>query len=152
MGQGMNLLKSAWESGSLVFRRRSNGTAVLTLAPGGVTLPTLRLGSAGAATIVSGVLTIPANTSYVVVTSETGTSDQVDSIAYASGSPADGDILVLVPKSTDTITYDDANIDLAGSGSRAIAPGGALVLIYNAAAANAASWQELVFLAASDNV
>lgn len=148
----LNLLKSAWEAGSLVFRRRSNGTAVLTLAPGGVTLPTLRLGSAVASTIATGVLTIPANTSYVLVNPESGTADQVDSIAYASGSPADGDMLILIPKSDSTITYDDANIDLAGSGTRAVAPGGALVLIYNSSAATAASWQELVFLAASDNV
>ncbi len=148
----LNLLKSAWEAGSLVFRRRSNGTAVLTLAPGGVTLPTLRIGSAVASTIVSGVLTIPANTSYVLVNPESSTSDQVDSIAYASGSPADGDMLILIPKSDSTITYDDANIDLGGAGSRAVAPGGVLVLIYNSNAATAASWQEVVFLAASDNV
>lgn len=148
---GMPLLKSAWEAGSLVFRRRSNGAAVLTLAPGGVTLPTLRLGSAAAATVAAGVLTIPANASYVIVTSESGTTDTVDSIAYASGAPADGDVLWLIPKSTDTITYDDANIDL-GAATRAVAPGGILMLLYNAGAATAASWQEVLFLAGSDNV
>jgi hypothetical protein len=82
------------------------------------------------------------------VTSESGTSDQLDSIVKADAT--DGDILILVPKSTDTITVDDANIDL-GAATRAVAPGGVIVLLYNSGAVSAASWQEVLFLAASDN-
>lgn len=157
-----NLLKSAWESGSLVFRKKSDNSHVMTVGTSGVSVTgtlsstglatlasvNLRLGAVTAATIASGVLTIPAGVTYVRVASESGTSDQVDTITKADA--ADGDLLVLIPLNTDTITYDDANIDL-GAATRAVAPGGVIVLLYNASAVGAASWQEVLFLAASDN-
>ena len=150
----MNLVTSAWESGELVFRNRSTKAEVAAITTTGVraaalsltSLSELSFGAAEAATIASGVLTV--TKSYVIVTSESGTSDTVDSIVKADAT--DGDILILIPKNTDTITYDDANIDL-GAATRAVAPGGVLILLYNAGAVGAASWQEVVFLAASDN-
>lgn len=124
------------------------GAATLssTLSAGASTLTSLtqlRFGTAEACTIASGVLTV--TRSFVRVTSESGTTDTVDTITKTDA--ADGDILILVPKATDTITYDDANIDL-GAATRATAPGGVIVLLYNG---EVPSWQEVVFLAASDN-
>lgn len=151
----INLLKSAWESGSLVFRKKSDNTQVASLGTSGLTVTSLvsaatnlRLGAVTQSTIASGVLTVPASTTYVLAISESGTSDQVDTITKSDA--ADGDLLVIIPKSTDTITFDDANIDL-GAATRAVAPGGLIVLLYNSSAVTAASWQEVLFLAASDN-
>ncbi|MDD4867434.1 MAG: hypothetical protein PHQ28_10070 [Mycobacterium sp.] len=151
---GMALIKSAHESGELIFRNRATGAEVAAITPTGMraailgltSLTELSFGAAEEATIASGVLTV--TKSYVRVTSESGTSDQLDSIVKADAT--DGDILILVPKSTDTITVDDANIDL-GAATRAVAPGGVIVLLYNSGAVSAASWQEVLFLAASDN-
>lgn len=148
------LVKSAFESGELVFRAKATGSEVAAITPTGMraaalgitSLSELSFGAAEACTVASGVLTV--TKSYVRVTSESGTSDTVDTITKADA--ADGDILILVPKNTDTITFDDANIDL-GDATRAVAPGGVLILLYNSGAVSAASWQEVVFLAASDN-
>ena len=146
----MNLVTSAWESGELVFRNRSTKAEVAAITTTGVRAAPKDSSESDvrlrAAAIASGVLTV--TKSYVIVTSESGTSDTVDSIVKADAT--DGDILILIPKNTDTITYDDANIDL-GAATRAVAPGGVLILLYNAGAVGAASWQEVVFLAASDN-
>lgn len=157
----INLLKSAWESGALVWRKKSDNSQVMSMDTTGLTVTSLtatgttllsatnlRLGAVTAATIASGVLTVPAGVTYVRVASESGTADQVDSITKSDA--ADGDLLVLIPLNTDTITFDDANIDL-GAATRAVAPGGVIVLLYNASAVGAASWQEVLFLAASDN-
>lgn len=157
----INLLKSAWESGSLVFRKKSDNAQVASLGTSGLTVTSLtatgttllsatnlRLGAVTQSTIASGVLTVPAGVTYVLAISESGTSDTVDSITKSDA--ADGDLLVIIPKSTDTITFDDANIDL-GAATRAVAPGGLIVLLYNSSAVTAASWQEVLFLAASDN-
>ena len=101
------------------------------------------LGAPAAVTIAGGVATI--TSSYVELDAEgAGTTDQLDSIVLAGVGA--GDIVLFVPKATDTITVDDAAIDL-GAGTRAVAPGGCLALIYNGT-----QWAELFFLAAADNV
>jgi hypothetical protein len=121
-------------------------TLAAVSATGRASFPKLALGAVEAVTIVSGVATVTG--SYVRLIAESGTADQLDTITKTG--VVDGDILVVVPRNTDTITVDDANIDL-GAATRAIAPGGVMVLLYNAGAVGAASWQEVVFLAASDN-
>ena len=104
------------------------------------------LGAGATATIASGVLT--ATRSYMVMDAEgAGSTDQLDSIT-GPGTPADGDLLLLIPNTTDTITVDDANINL-GAATRAVAPGGSLLLRYDG---GESQWTELVFVAAADNV
>lgn len=100
-------------------------------------------GAGEAVTIASGVATI--TKPHVILDAEgAGTTDQLDTITYANA--AAGDLLLLTANATDTITVDDANIDL-GAATRAIAPGGSLLLRYDGA-----SWVELAFLTAADNV
>ena len=94
-------------------------------------------------TIVSGVATV--TKSFVVLDAEgAGTTDQLDTITM-SGAVA-GTLLLLTVNTTDTITVDDANINLAAA-TRAIAPGGSLLLHYDGT-----EWTETVFTAATDNV
>ncbi|MGD9724736.1 MAG: hypothetical protein AB7U76_26160 [Pirellulales bacterium] len=93
------------------------------------------------ATIASNVLTV--TKPLVRPLPESSTADQVDSIVYTGAQ--EGDILILVSDATNTITVDDANINL-GAATRAIAPGGTLVLRYDGT-----QWTEVLFLAASDN-
>jgi hypothetical protein len=96
-------------------------------------------------TIAAGVLTIPAGeSSYVRVVSETGTTDQLDTITVDDVKP--GDILVLEAASGHTITVDDANIDLGGATRVLTSVGQYLTLVYNGA-----GWSELAY-AAGDNV
>ena len=92
-------------------------------------------------TIASGVLTI--TQSLVDPQPESSTTDTVDSIVWADAS--EGSIIIIQVKATNTITFDDANINL-GAATRAVAPGGSLMLIYDGT-----QWTELSFLAASDN-
>ena len=144
-----NLIGSRWVGGLLSFFIKSSGSEILKLGTSGVKISALGLlsfGAAEASTIASGVLTVTGEKTLIRVTSESGTSDQLDSIAGFT--PSGGEVLVLIPKDTDTITVDDANIDL-GAATRAVAPGGVIVLHYNS---TAASWQELFFLAGADNV
>lgn len=95
-------------------------------------------------TIASGVATVPAGVNYVRLAAETSTTDTLDSIVR-SGSKA-GDVLILEADAGDTITVDDANIDIGGSGSRALADVGQyLTLIYNGA-----GWSEAAY-GAGDN-
>lgn len=111
---------------------------------GSVTLGTASLFNLGAAetpTIASGVLTV--TRPFVNPQPESSTSDQVDSIVYAGAT--EGSLLVVHVPATNTITFDDANINL-GAGTRAVAPGGSLILVYDGT-----QWSELTFLAASDN-
>lgn len=98
-------------------------------------------GAAEDSTIASGVLTVTG--SYVNALPESTTADQVDSIVKAG--VQDGDILLIVSKATNTITVDDANINL-GAATRAIAPGGSLLLYYDGT-----QWTEHSFVAATDN-
>lgn len=144
-------------SGDVDFRVESNasanaialdgGTGVLTLdaTVRSGTTGTLGFGTGAAATVASGVLT--ATKGYMIVDAEgAGTTDTVDSIV-GPGTPADGDLLLLVSTATDTITYDDANINL-GAATRAVAPGGSLLLRYDG---TETQWTEVLFLAAADN-
>jgi hypothetical protein len=100
------------------------------------------LGALETPTIATGVLTV--TKPFVDPQPESSTTDQVDSIVYA-GAEA-GDLLCILVPATNTITFDDANINLAAA-TRAVAPGGSLWLIYDGT-----EWTELFFTAASDNV
>lgn len=100
------------------------------------------LGAAEDATIASGVLTV--TKPLVQMLPESSTSDTVDSIVYTG--VQEGDLLLLVSDATNTITIDDANINL-GAATRAVAPGGSILLRYDGT-----QWTELLFVAASDNV
>ncbi len=131
--------------GALAFRSKTNSVDLLTLDPadnrvqidkffGFATLTT--------PTIATGVLTV---TGSFVDPDPPGsdTTDQVDTITM-SGAQA-GDLLLIHVPATNTITFDDANINLAAS-TRAVAPGGSLLLIYDGT-----QWSEMSFLAAADN-
>ena len=77
---------------------------------------------------------------------ESGTTDTVDSIVWAGpGLLAAGDMLFIHIPATNTITFDDASINLAAA-TRAVAPGGSLLLIYDGT-----QWSEMFFTAATDN-
>lgn len=102
----------------------------------------LRLGSPTVVTIASGVATI--TTGFVALAAESSTTDQLDTLTLATAGA--GDIVLLVADTGDTITVDDANIDL-GAATRAIGPGGCLALRYDGT-----SWVEMFFLAGADNV
>ena len=97
-----------------------------------------------APTIASGVLTV---TKFAVDPQpESGTTDTVDSIVWAGiGVLGAGDQLLIHIPADNTITFDDDVINLA-SGTRAVAPGGSLLLIYDGT-----QWSELFFTAATDN-
>lgn len=102
-------------------------------------------GAGEAVTIATGVATV--TKPYVILDAEgAGTTDQLDSITYTG--VAAGDLLLLIPNATDTITVDDANINL-GAATRALAPGGSLLLRYDG---TEAQWTEVLFTAATDNV
>lgn len=104
-------------------------------------VPLLKLGAHEVITIASGVATI--TKSNVWLAAESGTTDQLDTLTLAGA--ADGDVVLLRSDTGDTITVDDANIDL-GAATRAVAPGGCLALIYDGT-----SWAELFFITAADN-
>ena len=93
-------------------------------------------------TIATGVLTV--TQTVVVPLPESGTTDTIDTITKAG--VVAGDLLLLHVPATNTITVDDANINLAAA-TRAIAPGGSLLLVYDGT-----QWSEVAFTAASDNV
>lgn len=125
-------------------------TGATTLTGATSLVGTLRRSGAGffgfgapeAVTIASGVATV--TKPFVVLDAEgAGTTDQLDTITYTGA--AEGDLLMLISTATDTITVDDANIDL-GAATRAIAPGGTLILRFDGT-----SWVEVVFLTAADN-
>ena len=113
-----------------------NGTSVF--AEGAL----FRLGAPTVVTIASGVATI--TTGFVALAAESSTTDQLDTLTL-SGAGA-GDLVLLIADTGDTITVDDANIDL-GAATRAIGPGGCLLLRYDGS-----SWCEVFFLAGADNV
>ena len=101
----------------------------------------LRLGAPTVVTIASGVATI--TTGFVALAAESSTTDQLDTLTLAGA--GEGDIVLLIADAGDTITVDDANIDL-GAATRAIGPGGCLALRFDGT-----SWCELFFLAGADN-
>lgn len=114
-----------------------------TLSIAGQTTATgkLALGALETPTIASGVLTV--TKSFVNPLPESSTADQVDSIVF--GTAAAGDLLLIHVPATNTITFDDANINLAAA-TRAVAPGGSLLLVYDGT-----QWSEITFTAATDN-
>ena len=137
-------ITSALSADGLTFEKKTDGTNLLTLdvTDGRVQLDKfLGFGTLTTPTIASGVLTVTG--SFVNPLPESSTSDQVDSIVM-TGVQA-GDILFIHIPATNTITFDDANINL-GAATRAVAPGGSLILVYDGT-----EWSEVVFLAASDN-
>ena len=110
---------------------------------GKASIANFAFGAGEAVTIATGVATI--TKSYVILDAEgAGTTDQLDTLTKADA--AQGDIVLLTVNATDTITVDDANINLAAA-TRAIAPGGSLMLVYDGT-----EWTELFFTAATDNV
>lgn len=102
-----------------------------------------RLGTPTICTIASGVLT--ATGSFIAAAAESGTTDTVDSIALSGTTAVAGDRLLIVADTGDTITFDDAAINL-GDTTRAVAPGGHISLYFNGT-----KWNELTFLAGADN-
>jgi hypothetical protein len=114
-----------------------------------MTYPTYDFGSGIAVkrsqlvTIVGGVATVAALTPVIVLAAESGTADTLDTLTV-TGARA-GDTTILVADTGDTITVDDANIDL-GAATRAVAPGGSLHIRYDGT-----SWVEVAFLTAADN-
>ena len=103
-----------------------------------------RLGPPTVVTIATGVATI--TTGFVALAAETSTADQLDTLTLAG--VQDGDVVLLIADTGDTITVDDATINL-GAATRAIAPGGSLQLRYDGAESQ---WTELTFVAGADNV
>jgi hypothetical protein len=101
----------------------------------------LRLGSPDVVTIASGVAVITKG--YTALAAESSTSDQLDTLTLAGA--VEGDVVLLVADVGDTITVDDANINL-GAATRAVAPGGCIALIFDGT-----QWTELFFLAGADN-
>ena len=129
-------------SGTLTVDGASTLTGASTHT-GKATVRNFALGAGEAVTLVSNVATI--TKSYVILDAEgAGTTDQLDTLTKADA--AAGDIVLLTVTATDTITVDDANINLAAA-TRAIAPGGSLMLVYDGT-----EWTELFFTAATDNV
>ena len=117
---------------------------------GAVTADTVRLAGAGffglgtpeTVTLVSGVATV--TRPYVILDAEgAGTTDTLDSITYTG--QAAGDLLLLTVNATDTITADNSATLLLGAATRAIAPGGSLLLL----ATSATVWTEIAFLTAA---
>ncbi len=125
----------------------AQGSTTPPLAPKGLRLGLtgtrfFGLGTAEAVTLVSNVATV--TSPYVVLDAEgAGTTDQLDSITYTG--QAAGDLLLLTVTATDTITADTSATLWLGAATRAIAPGGALLLY----ATSATIWKEVAFIAAT---
>ncbi len=130
--------------GALAFRSKTNDVDLLTFDPADNRVQIDKffgLSPLTAPTIATGVLTVTG--SLVDPQPETSTTDQVDTITM-SGVQA-GDLLFIHIPATNTITFDDANINLAAA-TRAVAPGGSLLLVYDGS-----EWSEMFFTAATDN-
>lgn len=123
-----------------------NAAQVFNAAQRGGTTGIFGFGAAQAITIASD--TIAPTKSFVVLDAEgAGTTDGLATITPWAGI-IDGDLLLLKANATDTITVDDATINL-GAATRALAPGGSLLLRYDG---TEAEFTEVVFLAGADNV
>ena len=130
--------------GALAFRSKTNNVDLLTFDPADNRVQIdkfLGFAPLTTPTIASGVLTVTG--SFVDPQPQSSTSDQVDSIVL-TGVQA-GDLLFIHVPATNTITFDDGNINLAAA-TRAVAPGGSILLVYDGA-----QWSELFFTAATDN-
>jgi len=99
-------------------------------------------GAGEAVTIATGVATV--TKPYVILDAEgAGTTDTLDSITYTG--QAAGDLLLLTTTATDTITADNSATLILGAATRAIAPGGSLLLL----ATSGTVWREITFLTAA---
>lgn len=130
--------------GALAFRSKTNDVDLLTLDPADNRVQldkVLGFGTPESATIASGVITV--TKSHVIPLPESSTTDTVTSIVLA-GVQA-GDVILFHVPATNTITFDDANINLGGA-TRAVAPGGSLLVVYDGT-----EWSEVAFLAGADN-
>ena len=94
-------------------------------------------------TIASGVATVSALTPVILLAGEGSNADTLDTLTVANINA--GDETCLACAADETITVDDANIDL-GAATRAVAVGGSLGLRYDGT-----SWVETYFLTAADN-
>ncbi len=109
------------------------------MAPPKVRLPrNVSLGTPEVVTILSGVATI--TRSFVRAAAESGTTDTIDTITKADAKI--GDLLYLEADVGDTITVDDANINL-GDATRVLTNiGQYLVLMFNGT-----EWAEMSYCA-----
>ena len=94
-------------------------------------------------TIAGGVATVGRLTPVILLAGEGSNNDTLDTLTVADIQA--GDTTILACAADETITVDDANIDL-GAATRAVAPGGSLGLRYDGT-----SWVEMFFLTAADN-
>lgn len=115
-------------------------TAGIKIGPTGAGV--FSLGTAENVTIATGVATV--TRPIVILDAEgAGTTDTLDSIVKA-GQTA-GELLLLMVNATDTITLDNSATLLLGAATRAIAPGGSMLLV----ATSATVWTEVTFLTAA---
>ena len=131
--------------GALAFRSKTNNVDLLTFDPADNRVQIdafFGFSPLTAPTIAGGVLTVTG--SFVDPQPQTGSTDTVDSIVLTGVQT--GDMLYIHIPATNTITFDDATINLAGA-TRAVAPGGSLLLVYDGT-----QWSEMFFTAATDNV
>lgn len=136
----LTFVKAATFDLATTFTGLVTATAGLRVGPTGA--GKFGLGTPEAVTLVSGVATV--TRPIVVLDAEgAGTTDTLDSITYAG--QAAGDLLLLLVTATDTITADNSATLLLGAATRAIAPGGSLLLV----ATSATVWQEVAFLTAA---
>jgi hypothetical protein len=130
--------------GALAFRSKTNSVDLLQFDPADNRVQIDKFfgfGTLTTPTIATGVLTVTG--SFVDPQPQTSTTDTVDSISM-SGVQV-GDLLFIHVPATNTITFDDASINLAAA-TRAVAPGGSILLVYDGT-----QWSEMFFTAATDN-
>lgn len=133
-GAGVEAIKL--DNGTNTFTGTNTLTGALVMAGTG----RWAWGAPEQVTIVSGVATCTHR--FVQLTSESGTTDTLDSITF-SGQVA-GDVIRFIPKATDTITFDNSATMLLGAATRAVAPGGYIDLQLLGT-----TWQERGFLTAA---
>ena len=109
----------------------------------GAPLGILALGTPELVTIATGVAT--ATRSLVQLAAEGGTADTVDTFVITG--QKEGDIAIILADTGDTITVDDANIDLAAA-TRVLVAANSSTLILRF---DGTSWVEVLFTAAADN-
>lgn len=143
---GLAVNGTATVSSTLAVTGAQTATGLITATAGVTVGPTgagvFSLGTAETVTLVSGVATV--TRPLVILDAEgAGTTDTLDSIVK-SGQTA-GELLLVLVNATDTITADNSSTLLLGAATRAIAPGGSLLLL----ATSATVWTEIAFLTAT---
>ncbi len=146
MGRFNSLVGSKISSvGALAFRSKTNSVDLLQFDPADNRVQVDKFfgfGTLTTPTIASGILTVTG--SFVDPDPEGGGSTDIVTSISMSGVQA-GDLLLIHIPATNTITFDDAVINL-GAATRAVAPGGSLLLVYDGS-----QWSEMYFTAATDN-